>query len=174
MLVLLEKSLFLQTEKSFLINPNIKINLLKMKSFPRFASLLPWIVIEMFLRGRRLTDISIVHQILYEDNWTGWMSPLFWFNVLKNTFSAGISVWRLQIELWGVGSRGKRPGTGTVLLHKKGHDQTLRGTAGAKDPQTFTYLDCEDIKAQGFLCLSSLLRDTQFELLSCYLTIAPR
>lgn len=53
-------------------------------------------------------------------------------------------------------------------------DQTLRGTAGAKDPQTFTLLDCEDIKAQAFLCLGSLLRDTQLEFLSCYLVLAPR
>lgn len=65
MLVLLEKFPFLQTDKSFLINPDIKINLLKMMSFPRFSSLLPWIVTEMFLRGRRLMDIGKVHQILY-------------------------------------------------------------------------------------------------------------
>lgn len=52
--------------------------------------------------------------------------------------------------------------------------ESLRGAAGTEDPQTFTRLDCEDIKAQGFLCLGSLLRDTQPELLSCYLVIAPR
>lgn len=79
---------------------------------------------------------------------------------------------QVHIELWqDPEARGKEL---ALNFCRKGHDQTLRGTAGAIDAQTFTHLDCEDIKSQGFLFSASLLRGTQFELLSCYSTTASR
>lgn len=89
---------------------------------------------------------------------------------LRNTFRAGSSVFKLQVELWVAG--GPRQEAGNC---RSSAWQRTRGplalpgdmgdTAGTDVPQTFLCLDCEGMKAQGLLCFGSLLAGTS---LSCW------
>lgn len=55
-----------------------------------------------------------------------------------------------------------------------GSQPPLRDMAGANDPDIFVHLDCEGIKAQGFLSSGSLLGGTLLDLCCCYLISPPR
>lgn len=100
---------------------------------------------------------------------------LWFFLLLRNTFGTGTSVCQmqcqLQIELWVEKALGKRLWTANPLPNK-GHGDLWPIQVNAQGrgswPQTSACLDCVSIKAHGFLCLGSLLRGTQLELLFCY------
>lgn len=47
-------------------------------------------------------------------------------------------------------------------------DWTLSDVSGANNPQTLLYLDCQGIKAQGFLCSGSIPRGIQLKMIFFY------
>lgn len=114
LLFLLENFPFLQTEKSFLINPD-------KKDKPGQNEIIPQVCQSTSLNSdRNVLERQKADRYRWREPNTGLgclsrlKELLFWF---KSTFSAGSPVCRLQIELWVPGPRGKRPGTGTDLLH---------------------------------------------------------
>lgn len=109
------------------------------------------------------------------------IAPLVWQPVsnaqlLRNRFCASISVaamvgaagWALGVEgsrreamkCWPFAEQRAQPGV-----------QVLREHSGSWWLQTLVHLDCEIIKAQGFLLSGFLLRGNQLGLLFCYCTM---